>query len=94
MSQGYEQEQTELKMKISFLSASMNEQTEKNDNAKRFISMVKRYTQLMELTPEILNECIDKIIVHAPDKSSGKRVVRLEIIFNFVGAVDTMQLAA
>lgn len=94
MSQGYEQEQAELKAKISFLSASLNEQTEKNDNAKRFISMVKKYTQLTELTPEILNECIDKIIVHAPDKSSGKRVVRLEIIFNFVGAVDTLQLAA
>lgn len=94
MSHGYEQEQAELKAKISFLSASLNEQSEKNDNAKKFILMVKKYTQLTELTPEILNECIHKIIVHAPDKSSGRRIVKLEIIFNFVGAVDTMQFAA
>ena len=40
------------------------------------------------LTPTIVNEFVKKIIVHAPDKSSGKRKQQIEIIFNFVGQVD------
>ena len=40
------------------------------------------------LTPTIVNEFIKKIVVHAPDKSSGKRKQEIEIVFNFVGQVD------
>ena len=40
------------------------------------------------LTSTIVNEFIKKIIVHAPDKSSGKRKQEIEIVFNFVGQVD------
>ena len=45
----------------------------KSVDVKRFLAIVKKYTDLTELTPEILREFIDKIIVHAPDKSSGRR---------------------
>ena len=43
---------------------------------------------LTELTPEILREFIDKIIVHAPDKSSGRRLQEIEIIYNHIGEFD------
>ena len=46
-----------------------------------------------ELTQTIVNEYIKKIIIHAPDKSGGKRRQKVEIIFNFVDEVDIPMLA-
>ena len=37
------------------------------------------------LTPAIMNEYVQKIVIHAPDKSSGKRRQRVQIFFNFLG---------
>ena len=46
-----------------------------------------------ELTQTIVNEYIKKIIIHAPDKSGGKRRQKVEIIFNFVDEVEIPALA-
>ncbi len=45
----------------------------------------KKYEEVAELTPAIVNEYIQKIVVHAPDKSSGKRRQRVQIFFNSLG---------
>ncbi len=94
MANGYEAEQEKLKLTITELSSALTEHQEQSDNGKRFLNIVKRYTQITELTTEILHEFIDKILVYAPDKSSGRRVVRVNIYYNFVGAIDTSSLAA
>ena len=94
MANGYETEQEKLKLTITELSSALTEHQEQSDNGKRFLNIVKRYTQITELTTEILHEFIDKILVYAPDKSSGRRVVRVDIYYNFVGAIDTSSLAA
>ena len=94
MANGYETGQEKLKLTITELSSALTEHQEQSDNGKRFLNIVKRYTQITELTTEILHEFIDKILVYAPDKSSGRRVVRVDIYYNFVGAIDTSSLAA
>ena len=94
MANGYEAEQEKLKLTITELSSALTEHQEQSDNGKRFLNIIKRYTQITELTTEILHEFIDKILVYAPDKSSGRRVVRVDIYYNFVGAIDTSSLAA
>jgi hypothetical protein len=43
---------------------------------------------IKELTPTIVNEFIKKIIVHAPEKVDGKRVQKVDIVFNFVGEIN------
>lgn len=48
------------------------------------------YTEPTELTPALLLEFVDKIIVHAPDKSSGHRVQRIDVYYNFIGEIDLM----
>ena len=40
---------------------------------------------IKELTPIIVNEFVKKIIVHAPDKSSGRRRQKIQIVWNFIG---------
>ena len=46
------------------------------------------YAHFHGATPEILHEFVDRIIVHAPDKSSGRRLQEIEIIYNHVGTFD------
>ena len=53
-----------------------------------FIKVVQKYEHITELTPEIMHELIEKIVIHAPDKSSGKRLQEIEIIYNHIGVFD------
>ena len=62
------------------------------EDAGQFLVTVRKYTDIQELTPTILNEFISKIIIHAPDKSSGKRRQKVEIVCNGVGILDTPEL--
>lgn len=61
----------------------------KSKSHDRFSALINKYVDIPELTGTIVNDFIKKIIVHAPDKSSGKRKQEIEIIFKFVGQVDT-----
>ena len=88
MTADYEEEQENLRAEIMALEEWIEAQQETTDNYDRFSALVGKYVDIPVLTPTIANEFIQKIIVHAPDKSSGKRKQQIEIIFNFVGQVD------
>lgn len=53
-----------------------------------FLKNVRKYTDSQELTAELLNDLVDKIIVHAPDKSSGHRKQKIEIYYKAVGIIN------
>jgi len=55
---------------------------------RRSLPVVRKYTESTELTPTILNEFIQRIEIHAPDKSSGKRIQQVDIYYNAVGVID------
>lgn len=88
MSKGYEDEQNTLQTEANEIQSELQQEEKKSVDVKRFLAIVKKYTDLTELTPEILREFIDKIIVHAPDKSSGRRLQEIEIIYNHIGEFD------
>lgn len=88
MSKGYEDEQRTLQTEADGIQSEFQQEEKKSVDVKRFLAIVKKYTDLTELTPEILREFIDKIIVHAPDKSSGRRLQEIEIIYNHIGEFD------
>lgn len=48
-----------------------------------FAAAIRKYVDVKELTTTIVNEFVKKIIVHAPDKSSGRRRQKVQIIWNF-----------
>ena len=87
MSAAYEAEQAELSKVISEYSSALAEQANQTQNVKKFLNIAKKYTQITELTPQILREFINRIVVHAPDRSSGRRVVELDIHYNFIGNI-------
>ena len=89
MSKGYEDEQAELKVKISELLAAIEEKEQKSADTSQFLEIVRKYIKITELTPEIMHELIERIVVHAPEKSSGHRVQQIDIYYRFNIAVST-----
>ena len=73
LSNDYEQEQEELREKLLRLNEEITEQEEQSENIDRFISKVRKYLDLDELTPAVLNDMVKAVYVHAPDKSKGHR---------------------
>lgn len=72
LSFNYDKEQQELKIKIEQLSNEIENKEKKENDITQFISNVKKYTEIDELTLEILNELIEKIIIHQTKKINGK----------------------
>lgn len=88
MSKGYEDKQRTLQTEADIIQNELRQEEKKSVDVKRFLDAVKKYTDLTKLTPEILHEFVDRIIVHAPDKSSGRRLQEIEIIYNHIGEFD------
>lgn len=87
MSISLETEQKELKERVPIMEQELNTETDKFDNLQGFINRVKRITQPTELTPELVHEFIEKIVVSAPTKIDGKRYQSVEIHYNGVGVI-------
>ncbi|MDE6732517.1 MAG: DUF4368 domain-containing protein, partial [Oscillospiraceae bacterium] len=83
MSSNYDSEQKQLKQTVSELKAFIEATEQKTADVSNFIQLVRKYTYINVLTPEIMHELVEKIVVHAPDKSSGHREQRVEIYFRF-----------
>jgi hypothetical protein len=88
LSTGYEQEQANVKRKILMLQDLVENGEEQVKDLKQLLVNVRKYTDPEELTPEMLNDLVDKILVHATDKSSGHRTQKIEIYYNAVGIID------
>lgn len=80
-----ENEQKQLKADIPALEGSLNATTDKADDLQKFIQRARQVTRLTELTPEIVHEFIEKIVVAKPDKLNGKRHQRVDIHYNTIG---------
>ncbi len=88
LSDGYEAEQEQLKQEIEFLTAEVSEADTEATNVSKLIAVTKKYTRIDELTPEILNAFVDKIIVHEREKKGGRRTQEIDIYYSYVGIVD------
>ena len=85
LSNTYEQEQKDLRQQNAELQTQLTAYETDSFKADRFIEIVKRYTAFDELTTAMLNEFVEKIIVHEADKSSGQREQQVDIHLNFIG---------
>ena len=89
LSQKYQTEQLELEEKIKALKAALAESKQTVEDAKKWIDIVKQYSEPTELTAELLNNMIDKIVVHEAIKyEGGLREQKIEIYYRFVGKID------
>ena len=88
LSYNYDKEQQKLKLKIEQLSKDIENTEKKYTDVTRFISNVKKYTEIDHLTAEILNELIEKIIIHQQEKIDGKKTQEIDIYYRGVGIIS------
>lgn len=91
----YEQEQTELTARMDDLLPLINKASEQTENIDRFLRLVKRFTEIKELTAEVVNEFIERIEVgetvmvnprRFPHWADEKRQ-NIRIVYNYIGAM-------
>ena len=85
-----EAEQKELKQNVPKLEVELTAETDKDKALQSFVNKARQLTEIKELTPEIVHEFIEKIIVHAPKYTDGKRIQVIDIYFNGVGIVEEL----
>ena len=93
LSADYEAEQKELKERAARLREELSKAQEATANAEKFMKVVRKYTSFEELTPTLLREFVEKIVIHESEALDGKRRGKLrrqeiEIYYSFVGKVE------
>ena len=88
LSFNYDKEQQDLKLKIEQLSKDIENTEKKDTDITQFISNVKKYTEITELSAEILNELIEKIVIHQQEKVNSKKVQEIDIYYRGVGIIS------
>ena len=92
LSDDYEAEQKNLRGKLLLLEEEITQQEEQANNLERFIGKVKRYLDLQELTPAVLNDMVKVVYVHAVVKEDGVRVQDIDISYDLVGVLPASLL--
>lgn len=91
LAKSYEDEGNDLKMKIQELKNALASSVQEEEKLSKFLKVVKSYTKIEELTPEILNSFIEKIYIGETEKYDGRKMQEVEIIYKFVGAINLPQ---
>jgi DNA invertase Pin-like site-specific DNA recombinase len=85
LSREYETEQAELKRKIETLTAQINKHKNDVSGAIKFFDIIRKFTDISELTKPLLHELIEKIVVYDGEGSGNSRKQKVEIYYRFVG---------
>lgn len=91
LSDKYQTEQATLTQTIDSLRQQLAQDTQESVDAEKWIALIKQYASPTELTAELLNALIEKILVHEADKEKdedGNRVQEVEIYYRFIGKLD------
>ena len=90
MSASYEAEQKQLEIRRAELTEFIQASKEQQLNVDSFLGMVRKHTDITELTAEISRSFVEKIEVMKPEKVPGTRTKKQTIViyWNFIGAVD------
>ncbi|MGQ7452468.1 DUF4368 domain-containing protein [Streptococcus suis] len=83
----YEAEQAQLTQQIHESREVLDGEIESAGNIERFLRTIRNYTKLEKLTPQIVNELIDKIVVHQPTGHGKSRQVQIELHYRFIGEI-------
>ncbi len=93
LSGAYEAEQRELEARAAELRRELEQGQEQAVNVSQFLALVRKYTEVRELTPTIVNEFVKMVIVHAPTKVNGCRSQFVQVVYNLVGEVTIPETA-
>ena len=85
----YEREQLQLKEKREMMAAEIARNDEVYENIEKFLPIIRKYTDIQELTAQILNELIEKIVVHEKViAEDGTKSQQVDIYYKFIGCIN------
>lgn len=87
MNGSYENEYNELKERQNVLTQQIKKIETTECNAETFTNLIEKYLNITELNARILNELIEKIVVHEKEIIDGEKYQMVEIYYKFVGLV-------
>ncbi len=87
----YEDEGQELKRQMQDLKRSLTDSEQDEEKLSKFLNMVKTYSEIRELTPEILNSFVEKIIISETEWYAKRKMQEVKIIYKFIGAIRLPQ---
>ena len=88
LSEKYEEEQFELKARIKNMKKVVKEEKKHELNAEGFLKIVRKYSEIEELTLDILQGFIDKIVVHHREEIMGETTQKVEIYYKMIGHLE------
>ena len=82
------QSSKELTEKVKGWQEAVTTYEQDKADFQSFAVVVRKYVGITELTSTIVNEFVNKIVVHAPGKSSGHRRQKIRLVWNFIGEIN------
>lgn len=88
MAESYEKEQSEIKEKLTAYQEKISAHNDNKKSVDDFLKLVSKYSKITELTPQILLEFIDKILIHQSEKTENGTIQVIEIYYKGVGVLN------
>lgn len=88
LSAEYEREQAQLETAIEQAQSGLEAFQEDTARVEQFLALAKKYTDFDQLTTPMIYEFVEKILVHAPDRTRGERTQEVEIFLKFIGKFE------
>jgi len=82
---GYQREQEQLGARQRELDSQLAAMDDTVDNARKWMDLITKYADLKQLDAPIINELIEKIVIHESSKIDGVRTQKIEIYYRFIG---------
>ena len=100
MSSGFEKEQSALKAENETLQSEIDAFNEDNNKVDNFVSLVRKYTRFEELTTPMINEFIDRIVIHGSvwseatkeKKRMGTRTQQIDVFLKYIGQYEAPEM--
>lgn len=87
LSAQYETEQAEIQRLAVSLEYEIENEAGQSADVGRFLQLADKYSDLQELDAATVNELIEKIVIHSPEKIGGKKHVKIEVYFTYMGKI-------
>ena len=87
LSRQYENEQAEIEQLAAVLEREIETQAGQVSDVNKFLNLVDKYLDIPELDAAILNELVSRIVVHSPVRENGRKQVRIDLYFTYVGQI-------
>ena len=85
MTANYEEEQKGLESRVAELKKLLAAEKDRSVNVDHFLALVRKYTDVQELTAEIVREFVEKVYVYQAERIDGQKVQRIRIVWNCIG---------